>query len=49
MERAKELIKKLNFEECIAAFEKMPKGNPIIDLLFDRMEELDAERFEEWL
>ena len=49
MERAKELVSKLNFEECIVAFEKMPAGSPIRDLLMDRMEELDAERFDEWL
>lgn len=49
MERAKQLISKLSFEECIDAYNQMPKGNKIIDLLFDRMEELDKERFDKWL
>lgn len=47
--KAKELVKNLSFEECITVYEKLPKGSPIIDVVFDRMEEIDAERFENWL
>lgn len=49
LERARELISKLNFDECIELFNKLDKGNPMIDLVFDRMEEIDPIRFEEWL
>ena len=49
IKKAKELVEGLSFEECITVFEKLPKGSPIIDVVFDRMEELDAERFENWL
>lgn len=49
LERAKELINKLSFDECIELFNKLDKGNPMIDLVFDRMEEIDPIRFEEWL
>ena len=48
-ERAKELLKKLNFEECIVLYDKLEAGNPMIDLVFERMEEIDSARFEEWL
>jgi hypothetical protein len=49
MERARTLVQKLDFEGCEEAFNKLPSGHPIIDLLFDRMEELDPERFEKFL
>lgn len=49
MERAKALVEKLSFDECIEVFNKLPSGSPIIDLLFDRMELLDMKRFEEFL
>ena len=48
-ERAKELLSKLSFEECISLYEQLDAGNPMIDLVFERMEEIDPERFEEWL
>ena len=34
---------------CVTVYNKLPKGNPIIDLVFDRMEEIDVERFDAWL
>ncbi len=49
LEKAKALISKLNFDECIELFNKLDRGNPMIDLVFDRMEEIDPTRFEEWL
>ena len=49
MEKAQKLIGKLNFEECIELYNKLPKGSVMIDLVFDRMEEIDAERFDKWL
>lgn len=47
--KARELLKKLNFDECIELYEKLPAGNHMIDLVFERMEELDPIRFDEWL
>lgn len=47
--KATDLLNKLNFDECVQLFEKLPAGNPMIDLVFDRMEEIDAERFDSWL
>ena len=38
MERAKALVQKLSFDECIEVFNQLPSGSPIMDLLFDRME-----------
>lgn len=49
MEKAKKLIAKLNFDECADVYGRLEAGHPIIDLLFERMEEIDPERFEEWL
>lgn len=49
MQKAKSMIATLSFEECITLYEKLPKGNPMIDLVFDRMEELDVDRFDAWL
>ena len=48
-ERIKMLLNKLNFEDCIDLFNRLEKGHPMIDMVFDRMEELDSERFEAWL
>ena len=49
MAKAKTLVSKLDWNGCIEAYNKLPKGNSIIDLVFDRMEEIDAKRFDEWL
>ena len=49
MDKAKSLIKNLDWDGCVAVYNKLPKGNPIIDLVFDRMEEIDVERFDAWL
>ena len=49
MAKAKSLIKNLDWDSCVAVYNKLPKGNPIIDLVFDRMEEIDVERFDAWL
>lgn len=46
---AKMKIANLSFEECEEIYDKIEKGNPMIDLLFDRMEEIDEKRFEKWL
>lgn len=48
-ERIKMLLNKLNFEGCIDLFNRLEKGHPMIDMIFDRMEELDCARFEAWL
>lgn len=47
--KAEELLKLLNFDNCIELFEKLPAGHPMIDLVFARMEEIDAVRFDNWL
>jgi len=47
--KAISLLSKLTFEDCISLYEKLEAGNPMIDLIFDRMEELDGERFDNWL
>nr|UVY51924.1 MAG: hypothetical protein [Bacteriophage sp.]UVY62197.1 MAG: hypothetical protein [Bacteriophage sp.] len=49
MERAKIMIERLDFNGCIELFNQLPSGHPMIDLVFDRMEAIDPERFEEWL
>lgn len=49
MEKARKLVKKLNFDECVEVYSRLEAGHPMIDLLFERMEEIDPERFEEWL
>lgn len=49
MDKAKSLIEKLDFDGCVELFNQIPKGNPMIDLVFDRMESIDPERFDEWL
>ena len=49
IKKAEGLVKKLNFEECIELYEKIPTGSPIIDLVFDRMENLDVKRFDAWI
>lgn len=48
-ERAKTLLQHLSFDECLELFNKLPAGNPIIDLVFERMEELDPVKFEKFL
>ena len=47
--KIKSLLEKLDFDGCLELFEKLPKGNPMIDYVFDRMEELDPKRFDEFL
>lgn len=49
MEEVKEKVQYLNFDECIELYERTPPGDPMMDLIFERMEELDPERFERWL
>ena len=49
MKKAKDMTEKLDFNGCIELFNPLPSGHPMIDLVFDRMESLDPERFEEWL
>ena len=49
MAKAKSIIKNLDWNGCVEVYNKLPKGNPIIDLVFDRMEEIDVERFDAWL
>lgn len=49
MKKAESMINKLNFEGCEKLFEQLPSGHPMIDLVFDRMENIDPERFEKWI
>lgn len=49
MKKAEKLVAKLNFSDCEKLFEQLPSGHPMIDLVFDRMESIDPERFEKWL
>lgn len=49
MERAKALVEKLSFDDCLKVYNELPSGSPVMDLIFDRMEKLDAKRFEEFL
>lgn len=48
-QKSRNLISKLNFDECIELFERLPRGHIMIDWVFDRMEEIDPIRFEKWL
>lgn len=34
METAREKIQYLNFDECIELYEKLDRGNPMIDVIF---------------
>lgn len=45
LERAKELVNKLNFEGCIEALDHSGLVVEIVDLICKRMMELDEERF----
>ena len=47
--KIKSLLSKLDFDGCLVLFDQLPAGNPMIDYVFDRMEELDPKRFEEFL
>lgn len=49
MEKAKALVEKLSFDDCLKVYNELPSGSPVMDLIFDRMEKLDAKRFEEFL
>ena len=48
-ENVKEQISRLTFDECIKVYELLELQHPIIDFLFERMNELDSDRFDEWL
>ena len=47
--KIKSLLSKLDFDGCLELFDQLPAGNPMIDYVFVRMEELDPKRFEEFL
>lgn len=49
IEAARAKMRYLNFDECIELYERLERGNPVIDVIFERMEELDPERFKRWL
>lgn len=49
MEKAKKIINLLDFEGCLEAYNKLKAGNKMIDLIFDRMEEIDEVRFDKFL
>lgn len=45
IERAKELVNKLDFEGCIEALDHYELSTEIVGLICERMMELDEERF----
>ena len=49
VKRARKLLKALNFDECLELYDKLDAGSPMMDLLFERMEDLDPVRFERWM
>ena len=49
IDQVKEKINMLSFNECVELFNELPKGNDMIDLVFDRMEQLDFDRFDKFL
>jgi len=49
LKEASEKISKLSFDECIKLYNNVDPGNPMIDILFDRMDELDSKIFENFL
>jgi len=49
IEKSEKLVEMLNFEECVKMFELTPTGSPLAEILFDRMEYLDEERFNNFL
>lgn len=49
VKRARELLKALNFDECMGLYNRLDAGSPMMDLLFERMEDIDPVRFERWM
>jgi hypothetical protein len=49
LSEAKKKIDLLSFDECVTLFNSVEKGSPMIDLIFDRMELLDSNRFVQFL
>ena len=49
LSEAKKKIDLLSFDECFTLFNSVEKGSPMIDLIFDRMELLDFDRFVQFL
>ena len=49
MEMAEKRIQGLNWEECELLFTNLEAGHEMIDLIMDRMEDIDEERFNKWL
>ena len=47
--KAKELLELLDFEGCVELYNRLPAGHPMIDLVFERMDEIDPAKFEEFL
>lgn len=47
--RVRAMASVLNFDECLTVYEQLPAGHPFIDLLFERMEQVDAVKFDKFL
>lgn len=42
MQQIKELVKNLNYEECIKLCEVLPKGSPTIPVVYERMKRCNS-------
>ena len=49
MQLAEMKIQGLNWEECELLYNKLEAGHEMRDLVMDRMEDIDEERFDKWL
>lgn len=49
MEEVRPLVAELTWDGCLKLYDELDSRNPIFGLLFDRMEQIDGERFRKWL
>lgn len=49
MEKARNKAQLLDWNSCITLYNQLESGHPMIDVIFDRMEEIDADRFDKFL
>lgn len=42
--KAKALLNKLNFDDCIKLFESLPFGSEIEEMVLNKMEQLDSKK-----
>lgn len=48
VEKAKQIVEELSFDECKKLYEDVSGVSPIIEIIFNRMEKIDPVRFDKW-